>query len=106
VGDNQPVNKTACEHLPTHEKSSISFEPKSASELAAFLQANKSKFHEIWVVLTKKKYANPQPISFTQAVTEAVAQDLIDSQTKTVDERKYAIRFTKRRAAKPSTPKG
>jgi hypothetical protein len=56
--------------------------------------------------LTKKKYANPQPVSFTQAVTEAVEQGLIDSQTKTLNERRYAIRFTRRRAAKPSASKG
>jgi hypothetical protein len=88
------------------EKTSVSFEPKNPTELAEFFQANKVEFHEIWVVLIKKKYANPQPVSFTQAVAEAVNQGLIDSQTKTLDELKYAVRFTKRRAAKPFAPKG
>jgi hypothetical protein len=92
--------------LPVPEKTSVSFEPKNPNELAAFFQANKVEFHEIWVVITKKKYANPQPVSFTQAVVEAVKQGLIDSQTKTLDEFKYAVRFTKRSAAKPFAPKG
>jgi hypothetical protein len=52
--------------------------------------------HEIWVVITKKKVAYPQPVSFNQALSEAKKQGLIDSRTKTLDEKKYMIRFTKR----------
>jgi len=91
--------------LAKEEKSSISFEPKSASELAAFLRANKDSFHEVWIILTKKKYANPQPVSFTQAVAEAISQGLVDNQTKTINEHKYMIRFTIRRTSKPNVPK-
>jgi len=105
VGDNPARKQDGRENLPKSEKSSVSFEPKNASELATFFQANKGEFREIWVILTKMKYANPQPVSFTQAVAEAISQGLVDSQTKTLDERKYAIRFTKRRAAKPPTSK-
>jgi hypothetical protein len=47
-------------------------------------------------VLTKKKVAIFQPVSFNEAVNEAKKQGLIDSRTKTLDEKKYAIRFTKR----------
>jgi len=84
--------------MTTSDKRSISFEPADTLELALFFRANKEVFHEIWVVLTKKKYANPQPVSFNEAIAEAVKQGLIDSQTKTLNEEKYAIRFTRRRA--------
>jgi uncharacterized protein YdeI (YjbR/CyaY-like superfamily) len=80
---------------------SVTFEPQTVSELKQFLEENKSKYHELWVIITKKKAVNPQPISFNQAVDEAKKQGLIDSRTKTIDEKKYMIRFTKR--VNPST---
>jgi hypothetical protein len=78
-------------------KGSVAFEPRNLEELRCFFKANKDEFHEIWIILTKKKYANPQPVSFNEAVSEAVRQGLIDSRTKTMDEQKYSIRFTKRK---------
>jgi hypothetical protein len=75
---------------------SITFEPKNVSELKRFFDENKEKYHEMWVVITKKKAAKPQPISFDQALTEAKKQGLIDSRTKTIDSEKFMIRFTKR----------
>jgi len=79
----------------------VAFEPKNARELSQFLKTNKEKHHEIWIVLTKKKYADPQPVSFKDAVNEAVKQGLIDSRTQSLNETKYAVRFTKRRDSKP-----
>ena len=81
---------------------SVSFEPKNKKELRQFFEAEKNKHHEIWVVITKKAYSNPQPISFTEAVSEAIQQGLIDSRTKTLSADKYAIRFTKRKAKQPT----
>jgi hypothetical protein len=78
-------------------KDSVVFEPENLEELRCFFEAKKDEVHEIWIILTKKKYANPQPVSFNEAVSEAVKQGLIDSRTKTLDEQKYAIRFTKRK---------
>ena len=75
---------------------SVTFEPQSPSELKHFFEENKDKHHEIWVIITKKKAANPQPLSFNQALNEAKKQGLIDSRTKTIDQKKYMIRFTKR----------
>jgi uncharacterized protein YdeI (YjbR/CyaY-like superfamily) len=75
---------------------SVTFEPQNISELKRFLEDNKAKYHEIWIIITKKKIADPQPLSFNQAVNEAKKQGLIDSRTKTIDEKKYMIRFTKR----------
>ena len=83
--------------MQTKEKSTVSFEPKKLEELRQFLANGKNVYHEIWVVLTKKKYANPQPVSFEQAVAEAVKLGLIDNRTKSLSEKKYAIRFTKRK---------
>lgn len=85
--------------MATYE-GSIRYEPKSMDDLIAFLKANKDKYHEIWVVLTKKEHVNSQPVSFNEAVREAIAQGLVDSRTKTLDDIKYAIRFTKRKSKK------
>lgn len=91
VGDIQPAKSKVTIILE-----SVTFEPQNASELKQFLEKNKDKCHEIWVVITKKKVANPQPLSFNQALAEAKKRGLIDSRTKTIDEKKYMIRFTKR----------
>ena len=79
---------------------SITFEPQNVSELKRFFEENKEKYHEIWIVITKKKAAHIQPVSFDQALTEAKKQGLIDSRT-SIDPEKYIIRFTKR--IKPKT---
>lgn len=81
---------------------SVTFEPKNSSELKRFFEENKDKCHELWVIITKKKVANPQPLSFNQALDEAKKQGLIDSRTKSVDEKKYMIRFTKRIRPEPT----
>ena len=79
---------------------SVTFEPKNPDDLTSFLQANKDKYHEVWVVLTKKNIANPQPVSFNEAVSKAIELGLVDSRTKTLNEKKYAVRFTKRKKQK------
>ena len=86
----------------TSEESSVSFEAKTPEELRRFFRANKDKYQEIWIILTKKTHADPQPVPFNEAVAEAVKRGLIGSRTKTLNERKYAIRFTKRKKIKPS----
>lgn len=92
------MNGKAVKDMPRKDQSSsTTFEPKDKEELARFLEDNKGVFHEIWVVITKKSCADPQPVSFNEAVGEAVKLGLIDSRTKTVSKEKYAIRFTKRK---------
>ena len=83
------------------KEKSATFEPKSVDELSRFFEINKNRRNEIWIILTNKKYADPQPVSFNEAVSEAVKQGLIDSRSKSLSERKYAIRFTKRKSPKP-----
>ena len=75
---------------------SVSFEPKDLEELKRFFVENKDRYHEIWVIITNKKAANPQSVSFDQVVGEAKKQGLIDSRIKNLDEKRYMIRLTKR----------
>lgn len=74
----------------------VAFEPKSLEELRQFFEDNKDKYHEIWIIITNKKTANPQIVSFNQVIEEAKNQGLIDSRIKNVDEKRYMIRLTKR----------
>jgi len=76
---------------------SIIYEPKNTQDLTTFLENNKEKHHEIWIIITKKKFSNPQPVSFNEAVTLATAQGLVDSRIKSLDNKKYEIRLTKRK---------
>ena len=75
---------------------SVTFEPQSLAELRQFFEENKDKCHEIWVVITNKKTANPQPVSFNQVVSEARNQGLIDSRTKNLDDKRYMITFNEK----------
>jgi hypothetical protein len=81
-------------------EASVTFEPKNAAELAHFFETNRDRYREIWIIITKKKHADPQPVTFNDAITEAVKQGLIDSLTKSLNEHKYMIRFTKRKKQK------
>ena len=94
VGNKQPAKKAKEKRQVMAE--SVTFEPKSLDELKQFLEENKDKHHEIWIIIKNKNAANPQPVSFNQAISEAIKQGLIDSRTKNIDEKKYMIRFTKR----------
>ena len=75
---------------------SVTFEPKNLKDLKRFFEENKDKYHEIWVIITNKKAAHPQLVSFDQVVSEARKQGLIDSRIRNVDEKRYMIRLTKR----------
>ncbi len=82
------------------ENESMSFEPKNKGELRHFFETEKDRCNELWVVLTKKTFVSPQPVSFAEAVAEAIKQGLVDSRAKTLSAEKYAIRFTKRRSSR------
>jgi hypothetical protein len=75
---------------------SVTFEPKNMTELEEFLEENKNRYHEIWIIITNKKTESPQPVSFDQVIDEAKKQGLIDSRIKNVNEKRYMIRLTKR----------
>jgi hypothetical protein len=86
------------ERETVNPEKSVLFEPKSKEELSGFFEANKDRYSEIWIVLTKKSHTDPQPVSFDEAVKEAIRHGLVDSRTKSMNETKYSIRFTKRKA--------
>ena len=92
--------KRGAENVMATGEGSVSFEPKNVEDLRRFFEINKDKFHELWVVLTKKKIVAQQPVTFNEAVNEAVMQWLIDSRSKGLSEQKYAVRFTTRRVKK------
>ena len=94
VGNKQPAKKAKAKRQVMAE--SVTFEPQNISELKRFFEENKDKHHEIWIIIKNKNAANPQPVSFNQAISEAIKQGLIDSRTKNIDEKTYMIRFTKR----------
>jgi hypothetical protein len=68
-------------------ESSIFYKPQNVDELSCFFKVNKEKYLEIWVVLAKKQFTNPQPVSFNQAVGKTIEQGLVDSRTKTLDKK-------------------
>ncbi len=63
-----------------------------------FFETEKDRHNDLWVVITKKVFVSPPPVSFAEAVAEAIKQGLVDSRAKTLSAEKYAIRFTKRRS--------
>ena len=56
---------------------SIIFEPQNFSGLKQFFEDNKEKYPKIWVVITKKKVAHLQPLSFDKDLVEAKNKDLL-----------------------------
>ena len=67
----------------------------SREEWRRWLTDNHQSEKEIWLFLYKK--ASPQrPITYSEAVDEATCYGWIDSQSKSMDERKYAQRFSPR----------
>lgn len=78
------------------ERQSTTFEPRNPDELSHFFKANEDRYDDIWVVLTKKKYADPQPVSGNEALKEATRHGLIDSRTRSLGKEKYEMQFTKR----------
>ena len=92
LGDKQPVKTKKCCSVTE----SITFEPKNLGGLKQFLEEHKDKQHEIWIIITNKKAANPQVVSFNEVVSEAKKQGLIDSRIRNVDDKRYMIRLTKK----------
>ncbi|WP_336921045.1 YdeI/OmpD-associated family protein [Aquipuribacter sp. SD81] len=64
----------------------------------AWLAANVDDEVGVWLTLAKKGTTSPTSLTYAQALQEALCQGWIDGQTKSVDERVYRQRFTRRRA--------
>ena len=53
-----------------NEERSVSFEPRDVQDLSRFFLDNKNRYHEIWVVLTKKKGDAQQPVTSILRLTK------------------------------------
>ncbi|MCB0231494.1 MAG: YdeI/OmpD-associated family protein, partial [Anaerolineae bacterium] len=61
-----------------------------------WLEENHASAPEAWLILYKKKYAD-QGMSLEEATVEAMCFGWVDSILKSMDERRYALRFTPRK---------
>jgi uncharacterized protein YdeI (YjbR/CyaY-like superfamily) len=68
------------------------------SELRAWLQAHHDQADEVWVVILKGKSKNPASLTLEEAQEEALCFGWVDVMNKRIDEARYALRFTPRRA--------
>ena len=65
-------------------------------EFRAWLQLNHASKSEIWLINFKKATGKPS-IPYLEAVEEAICFGWIDSFEKSIDQERYATRFTPRR---------
>ncbi|MGD1992449.1 MAG: YdeI/OmpD-associated family protein [Anaerolineae bacterium] len=66
------------------------------NEWRAWLEAHHAEAGEVWLMIHKKRFRE-EGVSLEQAVEEALCYGWIDSQLKSVDEKRYVLRFTPRR---------
>ena len=73
------------------------FTPNSCADWRAWLAKNHAAEKEIWFVLYKK-HTGKERVSYEDAVEEALCFGWIDGLTKTIDDEKYAVRFSPRKS--------
>lgn len=71
-------------------------EARSAGDFAVWLDARGATTREIWVVIYKKA-SGKQGVTLQELIEVALCYGWVDSQSKSVDAEKYALRFTPRR---------
>ncbi len=69
---------------------------KNRNEWRRWLLKNSSKCDEVWLLYYKQKSGKPR-IAYEDAVEEALCFGWIDGKVKSIDETRYAQRFTPRR---------
>ena len=72
------------------------FTPKSRADWRAWLAKNYASEKEIWFVLYKK-HMGKERVSYEDAVEEALCFGWIDGLVRSIDEQKYAVRFSPRK---------
>jgi uncharacterized protein YdeI (YjbR/CyaY-like superfamily) len=72
-------------------------------EWQSWLKKNHSKTKEIWLVYFKKNTGKPS-INYADSVEEALCFGWIDGLKKSIDEQKYAYRFTPRKSGSKWSP--
>lgn len=73
------------------------FYPKTRAQWRKWLEKNHDKKSEIWLMRYKKATGKPT-VAYQDSVDEALCFGWIDGFEKSVDEERYATRFTPRRA--------
>jgi uncharacterized protein YdeI (YjbR/CyaY-like superfamily) len=68
------------------------------SELRSWFQAHHAQADEVWVVILKGKSRGAASLTLEEAQEEALCFGWVDVQNKRLDEARYALRFTPRRA--------
>lgn len=69
---------------------------KNRSEWRSWLEANHKISSEVWLVFFKKATGKPS-ITYDDAVEEAVCFGWVDGMKKSIDDERYAYRFTPRK---------
>jgi uncharacterized protein YdeI (YjbR/CyaY-like superfamily) len=73
------------------------------SQWTAWLIANGSGCHQVWVMIYKKS-SGRQVVSFDALLEEALRWGWVDTQTRGIDDLRYRIRFRKRRVGSNWSP--
>ena len=69
----------------------------SRDDWRAWLQANYARHAELWLAIYKKG-SGKAAVTYEEAVEEALCYGWIDGQAQTIDESRYAVRFTPRKS--------
>jgi len=77
--------------------------PASREDWRAWLQDNHARFDEAWLVFYKKHTGKPS-IGYRESVEEALCFGWIDGLKKSIDEERYAYRFTPRKPKSKWSP--
>jgi uncharacterized protein YdeI (YjbR/CyaY-like superfamily) len=70
--------------------------PSSRADWRSWLQANHDRHKEVWLVFWKK-HTGKAGIAYREAVEEALCFGWIDGLKRSIDDQRYAYRFTPRR---------
>ena len=76
----------------------------SREQWHSWLSENHARTDEVWLVFYKKHTGKPS-VSYPDSVAEALCFGWIDGKKKSIDEKRYAYRFTPRRAGSKWSPR-
>ena len=90
--------------MPSDHRIKPELSVSNRKEWRSWLEKNHAKAKEIWLVYYKKETGIPS-INYTDSVEEALCFGWIDGIKKSIDEQKYAHRFTPRKTASKWSPR-
>jgi len=90
--------------MPTKQtKMKSKLQASNRKQWQSWLKKNHAKAKEVWLVYYKKKTGKPS-IDYTESVEEALCFGWIDGIKRSIDEQKYAHRFTPRKSRSKWSP--